>query len=88
MKEKPGSAFLLANEARYKWKHGIPPIEYPRISVTVRIFKPHHLTPEVFCKVNELYELHVRFSVTTWRWTRRTQNSQTGQQNSNRIQAP
>lgn len=55
MKEKPGTAFLLTDEARYKWKHGIPPIEYSRISVTVRIFKPHLLTPEVKDKISKSY---------------------------------
>jgi hypothetical protein len=55
MKEKRGSAFLLSGEARYKWKHGIPPIEYPRISVTVRIFKTYLLTPAVKAKILSQY---------------------------------
>lgn len=55
MKEKPGTAFLLTGKARYKWKHGIPPIEFPRISATVRIFKPHLLTPATLEKISKIF---------------------------------
>lgn len=39
VKEQCGTVFYLRDEARYKWKHGLPPCEARRISVTIRIFK-------------------------------------------------
>lgn len=39
VEEHPGTAFVMAHEARYNWKHGLPPVSARRISVTVRFFK-------------------------------------------------
>ena len=41
--EHPGTIFSMSNNARYHWKHGLPPVNYERISVTCRIFKKNLL---------------------------------------------
>jgi alkylated DNA repair dioxygenase AlkB len=33
---QPGSAYLIAGEARTEWEHSIPPVEQLRYSVTFR----------------------------------------------------
>jgi len=39
VKEKPGSIFVFSDEARYAWKHGLPPVRARRISITCRFYK-------------------------------------------------
>ena len=39
LEERCGTAFAMRDEARYAWKHGLPPCTGRRISVTVRFFK-------------------------------------------------
>lgn len=39
VKEKPGSIFVFTDEARYSWKHGLPPVRGRRISITCRFYK-------------------------------------------------
>jgi hypothetical protein len=37
--EKAGSVFVFSDEARYSWKHGLPPVRGRRISITCRFYK-------------------------------------------------
>merc|ERR1712227_904180 len=37
--ERRGTAFMMEQQARYSWQHGLPPVPARRISVTVRFFK-------------------------------------------------
>lgn len=37
--EESGSIFMLSDEARYTWKHGLPPVKGRRISITCRFYK-------------------------------------------------
>lgn len=39
VREKPGSIFVFSDEARYSWKHGLPPVRGRRISITCRFYK-------------------------------------------------
>ena len=39
IREKPGSIFVFTDEARYSWKHGLPPVRARRISITCRFYK-------------------------------------------------
>lgn len=39
VREKPGSIFVFTDEARYAWKHGLPPVRGRRISITCRFYK-------------------------------------------------
>ena len=39
VREKTGSIFVFSNEARYSWKHGLPPVRGRRISITCRFYK-------------------------------------------------
>ena len=39
VREQRGTAFLMADEARYVWQHGLPPVPARRISVTARFFR-------------------------------------------------
>jgi len=44
--EEPGTCFLLEEQARYSWRHGLPAVPARRVSVTVRFFKPGVTLPE------------------------------------------
>eukprot|EP00019_Armaparvus_languidus_P002054 CAMPEP_0168599840 /NCGR_PEP_ID=MMETSP0420-20121227/12365_1 /TAXON_ID=498008 /ORGANISM="Pessonella sp." /LENGTH=231 /DNA_ID=CAMNT_0008637691 /DNA_START=980 /DNA_END=1671 /DNA_ORIENTATION=- len=49
LKEEPGMTFLMSEDARYAWQHGLPPVSARRVSITVRFFKN-----DVLKKWNEL----------------------------------
>lgn len=46
IREEPGTAFLLEEQARYAWKHGLPPAPARRVSLTVRFFRRDVVLPE------------------------------------------
>jgi hypothetical protein len=39
LQESVGSLFLMSDDARYVWQHGLPPVDAIRVSVTIRFFK-------------------------------------------------
>jgi DNA oxidative demethylase len=39
----PRSAYLLADDARHVWQHGLPPMQGTRYSITLRTFSPEGL---------------------------------------------
>eukprot|EP00927_Polykrikos_kofoidii_P054355 TRINITY_DN48781_c0_g1_i1.p1 TRINITY_DN48781_c0_g1~~TRINITY_DN48781_c0_g1_i1.p1 ORF type:complete len:872 (+),score=96.22 TRINITY_DN48781_c0_g1_i1:48-2663(+) len=39
MEEHPGTVFLMEENARYQWQHGLTPCPSRRVSITVRFFK-------------------------------------------------